>query len=249
MSFSEVLGILIALTGLVYAFINRRRFFKLSYAIVNRNIIDEETKVASLTIGGKNVETLSKTRIILKNEGNQIFNISDVANDDIRLTVGKDDKVFLLTATYQSYSHNKKAGLSRNISINDLKLIFDRLLPQDCIIIDLYHSALSCQEVSLSCKFKRDQTELIREDYDSVLTPTFFRPGWKIYLKALLWAFSGLIVFREILNPILIPYLYRAGIEVSIDVILIIETTIVFLASIAYSNSRYWTNIRNIRNL
>lgn len=135
MSFSEVLGILIALTGLVYAFINRRRFFKLSYAIVNRNIIDEDTKIAVLKINEKDVETLSKTRIILKNEGNQIFNISDVANDDIHLTIGKEDKVFLLTATYQSYSHNKNSSSIRNISINDFKLIFDRLLPQDCIIL------------------------------------------------------------------------------------------------------------------
>lgn len=240
------LGIILALIGLFYAYMQRTKHKKIVYDIVTRPLINFLNKELYVSANGQTFYQLSHTRIILRNEGEATVLLSDVLDGGITIEVVDDCDIIYSNIYPKGSCHiacEKKDSKC-------LQIKFDHIFYEDEIFVDIYHTGTSNNQVFVKCN-ATCQKEILRREYVSVPIPSLTPPNKKPFIKSFyITVISAFILHQLNIHTDISIFLSKQwGFCLNENSILTILSILVYIFSLSIFNYRYWRGLRNIKDL
>lgn len=248
----EILGLFIAVAGIIYSYYNRRRYFKLVYYVATRILVSSfESDRCKIYINNRCISNLSRSRIIIRNEGNEICDEEFLRDGCIFIKAVGDVIIYEVNEPLDIECTFEDAQVViQKINFDAYKLKIERLLPNQEFVIDVFHSGNKNTDIIVDCGFKKNQEKLICYQYNVSVLPSYFKSGINQYIKALFITISSVFVFEELgINSWILGFSTIMQLLTSGEVLIVVEIFMIFLFSIASYNYRYWQGLKSIRKL
>lgn len=167
-----LIGFIIGLAGLIFSYYvakRDRRSKELHCALVSTNIVSKSETLfpkLSITYDDKNLESLTVTKIRIKNTGSEVVKINDIAQaDPITFSARKNSDVLLLDFGI-SYVSDKLNNFELNKSDdnNKVSVKFDYIEPKDFIIVQILHTGKQNNDIEVTGTVIGAKNPLLRKE-------------------------------------------------------------------------------------
>ena len=205
----NLIFLLLAVSSIFFSYLlylKSKKIKRPTYLIKSFNLVREKvSKIEQVKIlyNEEIIDNLTVSKLSLWNKGKETINRNDVApKDNIRIDIAENYRILNANIIYQKKAANN-FSLDLNKSKTSLKINFDYFHFNEGVIIELYHTGISGNELKLNGTIKgieKIQKGEIKKDYlvDLVFDKTIGLLGKK--LKGFWWK-----TYIFICIPILIP--------------------------------------------